>query len=60
MSKSSIFFSTFKKISFTNPYPVKKTFKFHTNRPDLLKFKENGIMVKLLLMTFLYAGNSLG
>jgi nephrocystin-4 len=29
-----------KKISFTNPYPHRKTFNVHTNRDDLLQFKE--------------------
>ena len=28
-----------------NPYPVKKNFYLKTNRPDLLKFKEEGLMV---------------
>lgn len=28
-----------------NPYPVKKSFYLKTNRPDLLKFKEEGLMV---------------
>lgn len=34
-----------KRVSFTNPYPTKKTFHLKCNRPDLLQFKENIIEV---------------
>uniref|UniRef100_A0A5S6KML1 Carbonyl reductase family member 4 n=1 Tax=Xenopus tropicalis TaxID=8364 RepID=A0A5S6KML1_XENTR len=30
-----------KRISYRNPYPTKKTYSLHTNRTDLLQFKEN-------------------
>ncbi|PFX24050.1 Nephrocystin-4 [Stylophora pistillata] len=34
-----------KRVSFTNPYPTKKTFHLKTNRPDMLQFKESIIEV---------------
>lgn len=34
-----------KRVSFTNPYPTKKTFHLKTNRPDMLQFKESIIQV---------------
>lgn len=34
-----------KRVSFTNPYPTKKTFHLKCNRPDLLQFKESIIEV---------------
>jgi len=34
-----------KKISFMNPYPIKKNFYLKTNRDDLLKFKEEAMML---------------
>ncbi|XP_015192646.2 nephrocystin-4 isoform X1 [Lepisosteus oculatus] len=30
-----------KKITYTNPYPSQRAFFLHTNRPDLLQFKED-------------------
>ncbi|PFX29929.1 Nephrocystin-4 [Stylophora pistillata] len=33
------------RVSFTNPYPTKKTFHLKTNRPDMLQFKESIIEV---------------
>ncbi|XP_029434862.1 nephrocystin-4 isoform X2 [Rhinatrema bivittatum] len=30
-----------KKITYTNPYPSKRIYSLHTNRPDLLQFKED-------------------
>ncbi|XP_069466369.1 nephrocystin-4 [Ambystoma mexicanum] len=30
-----------KRITYTNPYPSKKVYSLHTNRPDLLQFKED-------------------
>ena len=35
-----------KKISYTNPYPNKKNFVLHTNRDDLLQFKETSLSVE--------------
>ncbi|XP_076451476.1 nephrocystin-4-like [Babylonia areolata] len=32
-----------KRITYTNPYPVRKHFKVLTDRPDLLQFKENDL-----------------
>nr|XP_047134263.1 nephrocystin-4 [Hydra vulgaris] len=34
-----------KKISFTNPYPVKRNFYFKSNREDLIRLKEEGVML---------------
>lgn len=34
-----------KKISFLNPYPVKKNFYFKANRDDLVQFKEDGVLL---------------
>ncbi|XP_068699711.1 nephrocystin-4-like [Montipora foliosa] len=34
-----------KRVSFTNPYPTKRTFHLKCNRPDLLQFKEGIIEV---------------
>ncbi|KAK2557771.1 Nephrocystin-4 [Acropora cervicornis] len=34
-----------KRVSFTNPYPTKRTFHLKCNRPDLLQFKEEIIEV---------------
>ena len=35
-----------KKITYTNPYPHKKTFLVHSNREDLLQFKENRLDIE--------------
>jgi len=35
-----------KKITYTNPYPHKKTFHLHSNRVDLLQFKESAIDIE--------------
>lgn len=35
-----------KKISYTNPYPHKKTFLLHSNREDLLQFKESSLDIE--------------
>eukprot|EP00112_Aurelia_sp_Birch-Aquarium-sp1_P012360 Seg26.6 transcript_id=Seg26.6/GoldUCD/mRNA.D3Y31 product=Nephrocystin-4 protein_id=Seg26.6/GoldUCD/D3Y31 len=34
-----------KSITYTNPYPMKKSFIINTNRADLLRFKDNAIML---------------
>ncbi|KAM8927139.1 nephrocystin-4 [Pelodytes ibericus] len=34
-----------KRIPYTNPYPTKKYYSLHTNRADLLQFKENHFQV---------------
>ena len=35
-----------KKITYTNPYPHKKTFLLHSNREDLLQFKESRLDIE--------------
>lgn len=35
-----------KKITYTNPYPHKKTFLLHSNREDLLQFKETSLDIE--------------
>lgn len=35
-----------KKITYTNPYPHKKTFLLHSNREDLLQFKESTLNIE--------------
>ncbi|XP_045161165.2 nephrocystin-4-like isoform X2 [Mercenaria mercenaria] len=35
-----------KKITYTNPYPHKKTFLLHSNREDLLQFKESTMEIE--------------
>ncbi|KAL4221030.1 Nephrocystin-4 [Mactra antiquata] len=35
-----------KKISYSNPYPHKKTFLLHSNREDLLQFKETSLDIE--------------
>ncbi|XP_063799507.1 nephrocystin-4 isoform X2 [Pseudophryne corroboree] len=34
-----------KRITYTNPYQSKRVYSLHTNRPDLLQFKENTFQV---------------
>ncbi|KAJ1142017.1 hypothetical protein NDU88_008345 [Pleurodeles waltl] len=34
-----------KRITYTNPYPSKKDYSLHTNRPDLLQFKEDRFQI---------------
>ncbi|XP_076421881.1 nephrocystin-4 isoform X1 [Peromyscus maniculatus bairdii] len=34
-----------KRITYTNPYPSQRTYRLHTDRPDLLQFKENSFQV---------------
>lgn len=36
-----------KRITYTNPYPSRRTYRLHTDRPDLLQFKENSFQVCL-------------
>lgn len=37
--------SSNKSITYTNPYPMKRTFGLKCNRPDLLRFRDNAIML---------------
>ncbi|XP_075803016.1 nephrocystin-4 [Microtus pennsylvanicus] len=34
-----------KRITYTNPYPSRRTYHLHSDRPDLLQFKENSFQV---------------
>ncbi|KAL8198608.1 UNVERIFIED_CONTAM: Nephrocystin-4 [Gekko kuhli] len=34
-----------KRITYTNPYPTRRTYFLHTNRPDLLQFKEDSFEI---------------
>ncbi|XP_016069018.1 PREDICTED: nephrocystin-4, partial [Miniopterus natalensis] len=34
-----------KMITYTNPYPFRRTYRLHSNRPDLLRFKEDAFQV---------------
>nr|XP_020655673.1 nephrocystin-4 isoform X2 [Pogona vitticeps] len=34
-----------KKIAYTNPYPSRRVYVLHTNRPDLLQFKEDSFEI---------------
>ncbi|XP_052574700.1 nephrocystin-4 isoform X2 [Peromyscus californicus insignis] len=34
-----------KRITYTNPYPSRRTYHLHTDRPDLLQFKEKSFQV---------------
>lgn len=34
-----------KSITYTNPYPMKKSFGFKCSRPDLLRFRDNAVML---------------
>eukprot|EP00795_Rhopilema_esculentum_P007191 gene7191-12860_t len=34
-----------KSITYGNPYPMKKSFSLNTNRPDLLRFRENAFLL---------------
>lgn len=36
-----------KRITYTNPYPSRRTYHLHTDRPDLLHFKEDSFQVLL-------------
>ncbi|KAL1776427.1 nephrocystin-4 isoform X1 [Sigmodon hispidus] len=36
---------TSKRITYTNPYPSRRTYHLHSDRPDLLQFKENSFQV---------------
>ena len=42
-----MFLFSCQRVSFTNPYPTKKTFHLKSNRPDLLQFKESIIEVTI-------------
>ncbi|KAM7100294.1 nephrocystin-4 isoform 3-T5 [Molossus nigricans] len=35
-----------KRITYTNPYPFRRTFHLHSDRPDLLQFKEDTFQVE--------------
>lgn len=34
-----------KRITYTNPYPSRRTYRLHSDRPDLLHFKEDSFQV---------------
>jgi nephrocystin-4 len=34
-----------KRITYTNPYPSRRTYCLHSDRPDLLQFKEDFFQV---------------
>lgn len=34
-----------KQITYTNPYPSRRTYRLHSDRPDLLHFKESSFQV---------------
>lgn len=36
-----------KRITYTNPYPSQRTYHLHSDRPDLLQFKESSFQVCL-------------
>lgn len=36
---------TNKRITYTNPYPSRRTYRLHSDRPDLLHFKEDSFQV---------------
>lgn len=35
-----------KRITYTNPYPSRRTYHLHSDRPDLLHFKEDSFQVE--------------
>lgn len=37
-----------KRITYTNPYPSARTFHLHSDRPDLLQFREDSFQVRAL------------
>lgn len=36
---------TNKRITYTNPYPSRRTYRLHSDRPELLRFKEDSFQV---------------
>lgn len=34
-----------KRITYTNPYPSRRTYRLHSDRPELLRFKEDSFQV---------------
>lgn len=35
-----------KRITYTNPYPSRRTYRLHSDRPELLRFKEDSFQVR--------------
>lgn len=45
-----------KRITYTNPYPSRRTYQLHSDHPELLQFKEDTFQVRAVLPGALRCG----